>query len=169
MTVTTYILLSRLRDRLLSPMLSTLRLRRREPTPLPSPPPPPPRFLAYGDLERDLDENDSLDLLRKRPPPAFPRGGDCDLGELGRYTSDLGPNLLLGDLLPLRLPPPPPGPPPRGPEKGTRGSMFAPRRATGGSGESLRRGRTMETWIEAPSTWASCMFEMAASASSSWS
>lgn len=47
------------------------------------------------------------------------------------------------------------------------GLMLAPRRARGGGGDILRRGSTMETLIVAPSTWDSCMWAMAASASGS--
>ena len=44
---------------------------------------------------------------------------------------------------------------------------MAPRVAVGRAGENLRRGSTIETLMIDPSTWASCMLEMAASASCS--
>jgi hypothetical protein len=127
-----------------------------------------PAPFRLGDLERDLDEKELLERLRYRPTPLREAGPADDLeGEWdpGRYTSDLGPYRLPGDMrrrplplpVPLFAPIPAPGGPPRPPEKGTLGSMLAPRRAVGGAGESLRRGSTMETLMAEPSTCASCI------------
>lgn len=77
--------------------------------------------------------------------------GERDLdNDLGLYVSDAPP--LLYPLGERRMT----GGGPRISVR-ARGSKFAPRLASGGDGENLRRGITIDTLITAPSSCASCI------------
>jgi len=124
--------------------------------------------------DRDLEEYD-LDRDRYlRLPVLVAGGGERDRdreAERGRYVSERGPNRVepegIGDRRGRSLGPGPPNAPPLGPPGLGPAGGPAPLRATGGAGEILRRGRTIETLITVPSSWASCMWAMAFSASAS--
>ncbi|KAM5446283.1 serine/threonine-protein kinase M1 [Microsporum audouinii] len=109
------------------------------------------RALPGGERDRDTDRGRYISCRSEpRPPRNLPRGG----GE--RYREDGGGGLPESNKAEPRLKPPYRPFPCSG-----RGGLVA----GGGERENVRRGRMMETLRTAPSSWASCIWAIADSAS----